>query len=491
MSKIVLIEPPSTMQKLQSIKSRRPHLGAPLPYVYIGSYLQEAGIPSEVIDMRINSFAYLRDYLIDNQPALAGITIMPGNALRRSITLNKLIKKYSPKTKIVWGGSFPSLHYEQCLNIPEVDCVVCGDGEQTLPELVNIMGNGHTKTDLEKIKGLVFRDNGSYQITEPRPPTDLNQKPVGAWNLLEKNMDYYLGPNKYLAINTTRGCPFKCSFCYNNLLYKGFKRFRIRNIEQVMQEIDYLQDRFKLNKIQFMDDDFLGHRPRGLKLSEQLHDKYPELTYHIAARVDELTDENTVRHLSVTGCRSVFLGVESGSTEILNDINKGCSANDTIRAAELCKKYNINATYSFACGFPGEKRENLRANVELANILRQINKHSQSTIEIISPIANTPLYKELEDKDQLPDSSTVSWCYLTDWKSAHNKPWIENRGFYEAFQLAFFLAFTSEGNSAGLRSLTQMLSRWSRKRLVGKNPRILPEYRLMNYIIKKAIWGIR
>ena len=490
MSKIVLIEPPSTMQKLQSIKSRRPHLGAPLPYVYIGSYLQEAGIPAEVIDMRINSTAYLRDYLRDNKPALAGITIMPGNALRRSIALNKLIKKYSPHTKIVWGGSFPSLHYELCLNIPEVDFVVSGDGEETLTELASLLGNGHTKSDLVNIKGLVFRENGSYRVTEPRPPTDLNRKPVGAWNLLEKNMNFYLGPNKYLAVNTTRGCPFKCSFCYNNLLYKGFKRFRIRAIEQVLQEIDFLQDRYKLNKIQFMDDDFLGHRPRGLKLAQAIHDNYPGLTYHIAARVDELTDENTVRHLSETGCRSVFLGVESGSTEILNDINKGCSANDTIEAAKLCKKYNINATYSFACGFPDENWENLRANIELAIILRQINKHSQSTIEIISPIANTPLYQELQEREQLPDSSPASWCYLTDWKSAHNKPWIENQEFYEAFQLAFFLAFASEGSSAGLRSLTRVLSDWARRRLVGNKPHKLPEFCLMNYIIKKAIWGI-
>jgi len=491
MSGILFVEPPSNMQKLQSIKTRHPHLGAPLPFIYITPWLLKASHQVDIIDLRISPLSTLRQYLREKKPIIVGISVMPGNALPRAIRLNSFIKRYSPTAKIVWGGSFPSLHHELCLSIPDVDYVVCGDGEITLTELATALANSATRDDFEKINGLVFRANGSTVSTGPREPVNLDSLPVGGWHLLDQFMPYYLGPQGYLAINTARGCPFKCSFCYNNLLYKGHKRYRVKSIAMVMAEIEYLIRRYKINKLQILDDDFLGHRPRGLELLKTIKKEYPHMRFHIAARIDELTDEETVRMLSALGCESVFLGVESGSPEQLTQMKKGCTTNDALEAAKLCKKYNITATHSFTCGYPDESREQLYASVGMAQMLKEIDPNSQSIIEIISPIPGTPLFNELRERRLLPEMTPAKWCYLTDWKSARQKPWITARGFYEAFQLAFFLAFSSKGHSSGLRSLAQGLGRWSRRRLIDKNPRLLPEYRLLNFLIKKALWGLR
>src|ERR1700737_117551 len=97
--KVLLIQPPSTLQRLQRIKSRRPEIEAPLPFVYIGPYLVEAGFEVCVIDLRIDSISHWKSYLRENQPLIAGISVMPGSMLRDTIQITKLIKLFSPKTK--------------------------------------------------------------------------------------------------------------------------------------------------------------------------------------------------------------------------------------------------------------------------------------------------------------------------------------------------------------------------------------------------------
>ncbi len=487
---VLLIEPPSTMQKLQRIKSKRPHLGAPLGLIYVASYLQRAGIEAEILDMRIASRAELGRHLQTYKPLLAGISIMPGHALPLATKLSGFIKKHSPQTKTVWGGSFPSLHQELCLAVPSVDYVVCGDGEVTLTELARYLQNAPSVDGLRQIRGLAFRHNGKVTLTQPREPVSLDLEPVGAWNLVEKYLPYYLGPHKYLAICTARGCPFKCSFCYNNLLYKGFKRYRVKSVENVLTEINYLTEKHQINKLQFMDDDFLGNRRRGLELMARINGRYPRMKFHIAARIDELLDEDVIEQIARKGCETVFLGVESASPQQLTDMKKGHTTNQTVEVAKLCRKYDIIPTYSFTCGYPDETRDDLFAGVELARMLKEIDPRCECIMEIISPIAGTPLFNELQERNQLPEMKPSRWCYLTDWKSARQKPWIVGHGFYEAYQLAFFIAFSARGHSSGLHTVTRCLSAWARYRLAGKKPRLLMEFRLLNYLVKRALWGL-
>jgi radical SAM superfamily enzyme YgiQ (UPF0313 family) len=490
MKNILLLEPPSNMHKLQKIKAKRPQIDAPLPLIYISTYLLKEGFDVEIIDMRISSMDELKKHLVDKKPVLAGISIMPGNILPKVIEVSGFIKRRSPGTKIVWGGSFASLHYELCLSAPEVDFVVCGDGEETLTELASALEKGVVSENLKNIKGLAFKEDGNIVSTGPRAPVDLDREPVGAWELVDKYMNNYLGVRGYININTARGCPHKCSFCYNNVLYKGFKRYRTKGVENVMKEIDCLMGKYGINKIKFVDDDFLGNKKRALELVSLLKNKYPHIKYHIDARADGLKDEGIIGHLAENGLESVFIGAETGSEEQIADIQKGISTNDIVEAARLCSKYDIEASYSFTCGYPGESYKDLYATIKMASLIRSMDKRNICAIEIISPIQGTPLYEELKDDNMIPEASLAKWCYLTDWKSARQKPWIKSGDFYEAFQLCFFLAFThSRSHDSGLRLYTKLLSGWSRFRILEKRPKLLPEYRLANYIIKKFLWG--
>lgn len=490
---VLLLEPPSNMQKIQKLRARIPRFSASLPFVCIAPYLLKEGFNVDFLDMRISSLSELKEILQRDKPLIAGITIMPGSQMRLAIKINQIIKFCSPDTKIVWGGSFPSLHYEFCLGIPGVDIVVCGEGEITLTEIASALRNGNER-ELHNIKGIAFKKDNHVVATEARTPVDLDEYPVGAWHILDKYIQNYIGEERFLTINTARGCPYNCSFCYNNLLYKGFKRYRFKSINTVFQEVDYLIEKYDLKKIEFLDDDFLGNKKRGIEILLTLHKKYPKLKFHLKARISELKDENMVRFFSETGCETMFVGAESGSSEQLEQIKKGCSTNDMLEVAKLCAKYDIRVVYSFTCGYPDETAKDLASTVLIAEMLKNIGPRNNCIMEIISPIQGTPLFNDLEEKKLLPKKNISNWCYMTDWKSAKHKPWLSlSAGFYETFQLMFFLAYASSDlyGSENVRASTSVLSKWAKYRLSNmKRQRMFFEFRFANFLLKKALWNL-
>jgi len=461
-----------------------------LPFVYLASYLQDAGFRVHVFDLRIDSIATLERSLRELQPLIAGISVMPGSMLRDAVEVTRRIKVVSPTTKTIWGGTFPSLHYGICLQAPALDFVACGDGEWTLRELATALADDHNATGWKSVAGLAYVEDGQVQTTAARPPVDLNARPVGAWDVLDRYIPHYLNPSGLLSINTARGCPYSCTFCYNTALYRGFNRYRTKSIEASMEEVRYLHRRYAPGALIFMDDDFLANRKRGVELLETCHREFPQLQYRIDARVNELTDPALVGLLAKFGLESVFFGVEAASGDVLRKIRKGCATDDTFEAARTCHRFDIAGTYSFTCGYPGETPADLYDRVEMARMLRKVHVNSCSLLEIVSPIIGTPLYAEMDGRDFIPHDSIEAWSRFSDWKCADGKKWIADGPLYESFQLAFYLAFSSRGGDDGnVRLPMRMLSRWSRFRLRGTFPQALPEYRLVNRVLKTAIWG--
>jgi radical SAM superfamily enzyme YgiQ (UPF0313 family) len=491
MAEILLIQPPSTLQRLQKLKNRRPELEAPLPFVAIAPYLLDAGFTVRVLDLRIDDVAALTRVLRESPPLIAGLSVMPGSMLRDTIGITRLIKELSPRTKVVWGGTFPSLHFAICLQVRELDYVACGDGEETLTELALALRDSPRASGPGHVNGLAYRlEDGSIHTTPSRAPIDLDRKPVGAWHLLERYMPTYLGPSGMLSINTARGCPYRCTFCYNTAIYKGYNRYRVKGLDAVLEEVEHLHERYAPRSLIFMDDDFLANRKRGVELLDRIHARFPRLRYRIDARSDEVVEPGVAAHLAGLGLESVFFGVEGVSGPFLERIRKGQGSDDTIEAARVCTSNRIQGTYSFTCGYPDETPGDLYDRVEMARLLGELNPSGRSQIEIISPVIGTPLYADLQGRDLVPDRSVDQWCRFSDWKSADGKGWIVDGLFYESFQLAFFLAFSSGSRlDGGMRLPSRLLAAWSRYRLCGKRPTRLPEFRVANRALKTIIWG--
>src|SRR5215470_12161454 len=146
---------------------------APLPLLYLAPYLLDAGFKVTILDLRVDSTRVLDNYLKERCPLVAGLSVMPGSMLRTSISISRRIKALSPRTKVIWGGTFPSLHSSICLGDSHVDFVCCGDGETTLVELAQMLAESPESADFQKVSGLAYRNGGRIVLTPPRQTADL------------------------------------------------------------------------------------------------------------------------------------------------------------------------------------------------------------------------------------------------------------------------------------------------------------------------------
>ena len=287
-------------------------------------------------------------------------------------------------------------------------------------------------------------------------------------------MPFYLGPSHLIAINTARGCPYRCTFCYNTALYKGFNRYRVKGLDAVDEEVA-ARAALRPRALIVMDDDFLANRRRGMEMLDRLNRSFPKLRYRIDARADEESGSRRRR----ARCRGRGWRVSSSVSRGSPGSSSNGSARGTRPRTQPRRRRSARQT-----GIPGNlflhlrlpRRDTARPlsnRVEMARLLGELNPAGRSQIEIISPVMGTPLYDEMQQRPGARGGHGL-WCRFSDWKSAEAKGWIADAHFYESFQLAFYLAFSSRHSNGGMRLATRILSRWSRYRLCGKRPARLP-----------------
>ena len=252
MDKIVLIRPlfPRFLQP-----------NPPLGLGYLAAVLEKNGYKVYIIDCGLLNINYEKviDYLIKIKPILIGITSLTVhyNQMKK---LSNLIKENSELKDIplVLGGVHVTFLPETSIKECNADFCIIGEGEITLLELVNAIKN---KTPLNEIKGLAFKQNDDIIINEPRDLIEnLDELPFPAWHLIPPNLypqdphghEYIRAP--YAPIMTTRGCPFKCSYCASTNFWKN--KFRRRSPKNVVDEIEFLMKNFGIREIHIWDDNF-------------------------------------------------------------------------------------------------------------------------------------------------------------------------------------------------------------------------------------------
>lgn len=218
----------------------------------MASVLEQKGITVEVIDCQLlKDYKYEINKFLKDNPVVgisANIAII-GSAL----DISKYIRQTSPRTKIIMGGPQPTVVYEKL--IPEyADNVVIGEGEDTI---VDLMQNEDPST----IQGIAYWNNGSIKVTPPRALIDeLDKLPYPAWHLFDLEK-YSSGNNRKLftLLITSRGCPNECIYCSKSV--HGSK-IRLRSLDNVLGEIDYLVSKFGVKEIQIVDENFTFYPQR-------------------------------------------------------------------------------------------------------------------------------------------------------------------------------------------------------------------------------------
>lgn len=338
------------------------------------------------------------------EPELIAISAATNN-LRYAKSIAKLIKD-NFKVEIVFGGYHPTVAPQDLIELPFVDTVVIGEGEETILELAN------NKPKI-RIKGIWYKRN-KFIIKNPlrKLKDNLDELPFPDRNIF--NYQQYIDRNRGLAtFITSRGCPFQCSYCINKVLMNKFtgKYVRFRSPENIIKEIKEVTTKYKVKEIEFYDDTFTLNK-ENIKEFCELYKKEINIPFNINARVNAV-DKETFQELKKAGCIRVSIGIESGDEHIRNIILKRNMTNEQIKQTFQDAKEAGLKTYSFnMIGIPEETKETINKTIEL-------NQEIQPDfvgVSIFNAFKGTELYDYSKKHNLLNETNATSYFQSTNIK---------------------------------------------------------------------------
>jgi radical SAM superfamily enzyme YgiQ (UPF0313 family) len=304
------------------------------------------------------------------KPDLVGVTSLTGPAILDGVLVSRLAKEIG--AQVVWGGTHASLLPEQTLQNPYIDFVVINEGEETFKELIAAV---ERHRGYDGILGLAYKENREIRINPERPfLRDLDALPMPAWNLVpvERYIYRYTRARRKVAMVTSRGCLFRCSFCYVIDFHK--RKYRGRSAGRILEEIAFLQKNYGIDGVRFDDDLFVIHKPRLQEFCDWVHRKDIAVTWDSNCRADQVNAE-FLKTVTRGKCHRLTFGLESGSDRILKFLEKDFGVGRIRRAFELLNRTDIMTGAAFLVGIPTETREDVEQTLALARAIKAHHTH--------------------------------------------------------------------------------------------------------------------
>lgn len=392
----------------------------PTSVLPLAGYLEERGYIVEIFDEQVDDIDKINPTNYD----LIGFSVpFTSRQIRNALSLARYFRKEGSIAPFVWGGTHPTITPEQTVQNEYVDVVVRGEGEVTLYELIEAFS---ASGKMEDVKGITFRRNGRVISTPDRSFIDLDNLPLLPFHLLKNPWNYSERKRKppIAPIITSRGCPFNCGFCYVDRVHK--RKWRPMSPERVIKEIKHTISFFSVDHLATYDDNFFANTGRVEQIARLIIKEGLKIRWTGSIRFDvaaKLPNEFWELLIS-SGFYNPSFGGESGSTRILEMINKRISISDignTVRAMNRFKDIYPYANFMF--GLPGEKHEDVMKTFELIDQLSKENKRFSCGISVYTPYPKTPLYNESVRNGFLPPSTLEEWGNY-QYNEVDNLPWL-------------------------------------------------------------------
>ena len=302
----------------------------------------------------------------------------------------EVLKSTFPQVKIIVGGPHVTAVPEDLLEDKNIDIAVIGEGEYTIVELAKLIGENKSFKDC---KGIAFKENGKIVKTSLRPLIeDIDALPFPSRHLLpyDKYMHSDMMSRKtkknYTNIMSARGCPFKCIFCGSRTTFGGIVRFR--NPKLVVDEIEECYNKLDIGIFGFSDDTLTVKKEHIMEICNEILKRKLNIAWVAQARVNTV-DKEMLELMKKAGCEAIHYGYESGSQEILNNIKKGITIQQSIDATKITKEVGLKIHGYFMIGNPGETNETAKQTIELAKKLDP----DTAQFTIATPFPGTELYQ--------------------------------------------------------------------------------------------------
>jgi radical SAM superfamily enzyme YgiQ (UPF0313 family) len=355
----------------------------PLQLLHVAASLRAQGYRPRIADLRLGDFRTLPL----GDPVFVGITAMSGPQIRYGLEFADRVRSERPGLPLVWGGVHPTLLPEQTAADPRVDVVVRGEGEPVVGRLADALAAGDP---LEGVPGLTFATaaiggdasvrSASVHSTPDGPPVDLDEIPVELpYDLLPLRLYPTLQAGR-VHLQTSRGCPSRCGFCYNTAFNK--RRWRGKSPERVVDEMRWLLQRFpKARVLDPVDDNFFVDRVRAERICELILTHGLDFRWRANCRFDYLAryDGEFLRLLERAGCRELDFGGESGSSLMQDLVCKDVSADEILAGVTSLRRWapSIDPFVSWLSGLPGETWADMEKTFDLMDAMGRANPRTQ------------------------------------------------------------------------------------------------------------------
>jgi len=383
----------------QSNSSRKPLL--PFSLLAVGAVL-EGQHEYCIVDGNLELDPLTRlDHLIKEHGAqtILAVTVMPGPQLNQAVPICRELKQRYPNLIIVWGGYFPTQHWDVCLKVDYVDYVIRGHGELVFVELLATLPQP-SQSQLSRMMGLAYKDAPGQPVSNPLAPIPQPAQ-LPAFNFDRLPMTRYVRPtflgSRTLGYHSSYGCPFFCNFCAVVNLVNG--RWLPQTASQVAENVELYHQRWQVNAVEFYDNNFFVHEKRVAEFAERIMPL--KMAWWGEGRIDTMLkySDTTWRLMRDSGLRMVFMGAESGSNETLKRMDKGgkMSTEKTLEIARLMKSWDIVPEFSFVMGNPPDPEADAQITMEFVRQVKQVNSASEIILYLYTPV---PLAGDLYDEAQ-------------------------------------------------------------------------------------------
>ncbi len=375
---VVLVNPPYRNKRHQHLPS------PPLGLGYLAAVLEKNHYTVEVIDCQASKLSpeEFKREISKRQPTVVGATATT-RLYNSALELIQIAKEVHPDCLTLIGGPHVTFWDENALKeCPQLDVVVRREGENTLLELVQRLEAGKSYYD---VVGTTCRKGKGFVRNPDRPYIeDLDAIPFPArhlWDLgsLRKAEDIF-----YLI--TTRGCVYWCEFCATVRMFG--RKYRMRSIKNVVDELEFLNKTYGATVFTFNDDAFTVDQTRTEELCNEINKRGLKIKWNCGTRVDMMTKDLLVK-MKNAGCASVWFGVESGTQQVLDEMKKGISIEQTLRTIGWVIELGLTPVPNVLLGFPGETKETAWKTIKFAE---KVSPYNIAMYNIATPYPGTPMY---------------------------------------------------------------------------------------------------
>ena len=340
----------------------------PLGLACVAGALRAVGHEVRIVDAAVLP-RWERDItalLEDWRPQVMGISA--STALREpALALAAKAKEGGRDVVVILGGVHATLSPAEVVEEGLVDFAVHGEGERTAVELLAALDR---REPLDGIPGIAYRDGGTPRVNAMRAPVaDLDQLPFPAYDLLpmERYSTPFSTPGKVTSMVTSRGCPYRCTFCDASVVHG--RKYRAQSAERVVAEIRLLVTEHGVREVLFKDSEFTLDRDRVERFCELMIDGELRVSWTCSARVDRV-DGPLLRRMAAAGCRVVQFGVESADPTVIGALKKGITVEKVREAFRSARAAGIETVANLMVGAPGETRESIDATRSLIREIR-------------------------------------------------------------------------------------------------------------------------